>query len=89
MFTHTTHYCLIQTDLTQRLDDNNNVKDNNYPINRVDTAAKRHDIFYRNHDDLSKRHEADRRMIQELDAIQNSTMRKKLERVIVKNASLL
>ena len=53
-----------QTDLIQRLDDNNNVKDNNYPINRVDTAAKRHDIFYRDHDDLSERHEADRRMIQ-------------------------
>ena len=73
-----------QTDLIQRLDDNNNVKDNNYPINRVDAAAKRHDIFYRDHDDLSERHEADRRMIQELDAIQNPTMREKLERVVVK-----
>ena len=36
-----------QTDLKQRLDENNNVKDGNYPVNRVDAAAMRHDIFYR------------------------------------------
>ena len=75
-----------QTDLKQRLDENNNVKDGNYPLNRVDAAAMRHDIFYRDHDDLTERHEADRIMIQELDTIQNPSLRERFERAIVKKA---
>ena len=75
-----------QTNLDKRLDENNNVKDGNYPINRIDQAAMKHDIFYRDNEDLNARHEADKRMIQELDAIENPTMRERFERLIVKKA---
>ena len=56
------------------------------PINRVDAAAMRHDIAYRDNKDLETRHAADRKMIQELDAIQNPTMRERFDRAIVKKA---
>ena len=46
----------------------------------------RHDIAYRDNKDLETRHAADRKMIQELDAIQNPTMRERFDRAIVKKA---
>ena len=56
------------------------------PINRVDAAAFRHDIAYRNFQDIERRHSADRQMIAELDAIENPTFREKVERMFVKKA---
>ena len=55
-------------------------------MNRIDAAAMKHDIFYRDHDDLTERHKADRIMIQELDAIEKPTLRERFERAIVKKA---
>ncbi len=75
-----------QTNLDKRLDQNNNVIDNNYPINRIDQAAMKHDIFYRDNEDLNARHTADKIMIQELNAIENPTLRENFERMIVKKA---
>ena len=63
-------------------------------VNRIDEAAMRHDyglevhgynIIYRDKD-LQTPHNADRRMIQELDAIQNLTIRERLELFIVKKS---
>ena len=53
------------------------------PINRVDAAALKHDILYRDHSDIQSRHAADLQMIQELQSIPNPTFREKLERAIV------
>ena len=50
------------------------------PINRVDAAALKHDILYRDHSDIQSRHAADLQMIQELQSIPNPTLREKLER---------
>ena len=73
------------TRLDIRLDENNNPKPGEEPINRVDAAAYRHDLAYRNHD-LKSRHAADKKMIQELDSIQNPSFRERIERMFVKKA---
>ena len=75
------------TRLDKRLDANDNPLPHSIPINRVDAAAYRHDLAYRDAgDDLSKKHQADREMIQELDNIQNPTMRERFDNFLVKNA---
>ena len=53
------------------------------PINRVDATTMRYDIFHRDNDDLFSRHKADRRMIQELNANRNPSLRERFERAIV------
>ena len=76
-----------QTNLKERLDANDNPLPHSMPINRVDAAAYRHDLTYRDAgDDLSKKHQADREMIQELENIQNPTMRERLDNFLVKNS---
>ena len=74
-----------QTNLDKRLINNQPVPGSE-PINKVDAASMRHDIAYRDNKDLKTRHAADRKMIQELDAIQNPTMRERFDRAIVKKA---
>ena len=67
----------LNPDLTPRSD--------SIPINGIDWAAYRHDIAYKNAgDDLAKKHEADRIMIQELDQLNNLTIKQRLTRFIVK-----
>lgn len=56
----------------------------NEPINRVDAAAFNHDVAYHDHQDVKSRNEADRRMLAELDAIQNPTLRERLDRAVVR-----
>jgi hypothetical protein len=51
---------------------------------RVDEAAYHHDLAYAAHSDTANRNVADRIMLQELDSIDNPTMRVKIERAIVK-----
>ena len=48
------------------------------PINRVDAAAYKHDLVYRDHVDLESRHVADLQMIQELESIPNPTFCEKI-----------
>jgi len=54
------------------------------PINRVDSAAHRHDLAYARHSDTANRNIADRIMVDELNNIQNPTMRERIERSLVK-----
>jgi len=54
------------------------------PINRVDRAAHRHDLAYARHSDTANRNIADREMVDELNSIQNPTMRERIERSLVK-----
>ena len=60
-------------------------KADSIPINGIDWAAYRHDLAYKAAgDDLAKKHEADRIMIQELDALENLPLKTKLTRFMVK-----
>ena len=52
------------------------------PINRVDAAAYKHDLIYRDHADLEYRHVADLQMIQELQSKPNPPFHEKVERAI-------
>jgi hypothetical protein len=54
------------------------------PVDRVDEAAYHHDLAYAAHSDTASRNVADRIILQELDLIDNPTMREKDERAIVK-----
>src|SRR6266581_4903677 len=70
------------TKLDKRLDKNNNPLPHSISINRIDEASLRHDLTYYNKN-LNSRHEADRKMLEELKNIDNPTIREKIERFIV------
>jgi hypothetical protein len=75
------------TRLDIRLNPDNSPKDWSMPINRIDEAAYHHDKAYRDAgEDLSRKHEADRLMLQMLDSITDPTIRERVERLIVKAA---
>ena len=54
------------------------------PTDRVDEAAMHHDLAYAVYKDKGKRHEADRKLLQELDAIENPTFKEKIKKVTTK-----
>ncbi|ESO82846.1 hypothetical protein LOTGIDRAFT_155882 [Lottia gigantea] len=70
------------TRLDLRLDQNDKPKPGEEPVNRVDAAALKHDILYRNKD-LKFRHEADKQMIIELENIPNPTFKEKMQRALI------
>jgi len=72
------------TRLDLRLDSNGKPKDSSKPVDRVDEAAYRHDIAYSKSTDAEKRHIADKKMISELDNLQNPTFRESVERAVIK-----
>jgi hypothetical protein len=72
------------TKLEYRLNSDNTPKEWSKPVDRVDEAAYHHDLAYAAHSDTANRNVADRVMLQELDSIDNPTMREKIERAIVK-----
>ena len=53
-------------------------------INRVDSAAYRHDLAYARHADTAERIVAEKKMIKELDAIPNTTLKERMKRTVVK-----
>ena len=54
------------------------------PVDRVDNAAYHHDLAYAIFPDTAHRNEADRAMINELNNIENPTVRERVERAVVK-----
>ncbi|ESO92996.1 hypothetical protein LOTGIDRAFT_162020 [Lottia gigantea] len=70
------------TRLDLRLDENDIPKPGEEPVNRVDAAALKHDILYRNKD-VTFRHQADKQMIDELENIPNPTFKEKLQRALI------
>ena len=52
-------------------------------INRLDEACKRHDIAYSQSKANADRHEADRRMVAEIDSFPNKTTTEKIVRSII------
>ena len=71
------------TNLAKRLDEQGRPRPGNEPIDRVDTIALRHDLAYSQRADLAGRLAADRRMLDELKAIESPTCRERTERAIV------
>jgi len=76
------------TRLDIRLNDNDQPNPGEEPINRVDEAALKHDIVYRNND-IRSRQKADIDLIQDLNEIKKPTLSERLGRVLVKNAMKL
>ncbi len=67
------------TNLKIRLDQNDKPKPEEYPLNIIDASCKEHDIKYRDAgDDLSKKREADRMMLKQLNAIADPTIEERL-----------
>ena len=80
------------TALEKRLDENDKPLPNSKPINRVDEAAYTHDLAYRAAGDASEtnaltlKHEADKKMIAELNNIENPTFRERIDAPLVRTA---
>ena len=72
------------TRLEYRLNDDGTPKEFSKPVDRVDQAAYYHDLAYNEYSDTENRNIADREMLQQLDSIENPTMREKLEMAIIK-----
>lgn len=72
------------TKLDKRLKVDGTPKSWSRPINRVDSAAYRHDLAYARHPDTANRIAADEKMIKELDAISKPTLKERMERAVVK-----
>jgi hypothetical protein len=80
-------YCGPSTRLDIRLDNNDKPKSGEEPINRVDETCYQHDLAYREADnDLTKKHEADRIMLEQLNSITNPTIKERLSRLLIKGA---
>jgi hypothetical protein len=54
------------------------------PVDRVDENAMHHDLAYHMHSDKKSRHVADRKLLQDNDAIENPTFKEKVKRVATK-----
>ena len=73
------------TELHKRLDENDNPLPEYQPFNQIDEIAMHHDINYRKADEgQGTRREADKRMLDELNAIKTKGIREKIDYAIVK-----
>ena len=73
------------TKLAKRLNPDDTPKEWSKPINRVDAAAMRHDICYRdNKDTKSRNSKCDKNMLDDLSDMPDPTMRERLDRGFVK-----
>lgn len=78
------HFCGPGTKLDQRIDPNTGKpKPSSMPVDRIDEAALKHDIFYAKHSSTKERLKADKQMLDEINSITNPTCRESVERVIV------
>ena len=77
------HFCGPGTRLDVRLNEDGTPKADSMPVDRIDEAALRHDIFYASHTGTRERLRADKQMIDEVNSIDNPTGRDCFERAIV------
>ena len=77
------NYCGPGTRLNEKLNDDDTPKPGYEPCDRVDRAALRHDLAYRDHADLRNRNRADKQMINDLINIERPTCRERCERCFV------
>ena len=66
-----------------RLNENNNPKSGEEPINEIDRLAYIHDLAYQNSDDINKRHRADLDMIDGLKQLKNLSIPQRLIRTLI------
>ena len=76
-------YCGPGTNLAKRLDEQGRPRPGNERIDKVNEIALRHDLAYAQAKDLPSRSAADRRMLDELKAIESPTCRERAERALV------
>ena len=79
------NYCGPGTRLDIRLDNQDNPKPGENPINAIDEACRIHDIAYRS-TDLKQRHLADIRLIHAINAIPNKSLKEKIASFLIKTA---
>ena len=72
------------TRLEYRLNDDGSPKSWSQPVDRVDQAAYYHDLAYNEYTDTENINIADREMLQQLDSIENPSIREKIEMAIVR-----
>lgn len=72
------------TNLDERLTSTGMYKEWSKPVDRVDNAAYHHDLAYQHFPDTATRNVADKIMLEQMDAIQNPTIRERIERGIIK-----
>ena len=72
------------TNLKKRLNPDGTPKSWSKAADRVDRAAYHHDLAYARYEDKAKRLEADKRMIRDLDDIENPTVREPMKRAVVR-----
>lgn len=78
----TMRFCGPFTNLEKRLDCNDKPKPGSEPIDRVDEAALRHDLYYNTHPKMKDRIISDEVLIHELRSINNPTLKERIERAI-------
>ena len=78
-------FCGPNTNLTERLNPDDTPKEWSKPINKVDEVCLRHDLAYRD-SDLGKgtRHDADKKMTDELSNLKDLSVNEKLARAVIK-----
>ena len=78
-------FCGPNTNLTDRLNPDDTPKEWSKPINKVDEVCLRHDLAYRD-SDLGKgtRHDADKKMLNELNNLKDLNTNEKLARAVIK-----
>jgi hypothetical protein len=72
------------TNLDERLTSTGAYKEWSKPVDRVDNAAYHHDLAYQHFPDTATRNEADKIMLEQMNAISNPTIRERIERGIIK-----
>ena len=77
------NYLGQKTRLDIRLDENNQPKPGEEPINAIDQLAYIHDLAYQKSDNISDRHEADIQMINGLKQLKNLSIPQKLIRAMI------
>ena len=78
-------FCGPNTNLSDRLNPDDTPKEWSKPINKIDEVCLRHDLAYRD-SDLGKgtRHDADKKMLNELSNLQDLNINEKLARAVIK-----
>lgn len=78
-------FCGPNTKLDERLNPDDTPKEWSKPINKVDEVCLRHDLAYRD-SDIGKgtRHEADKKMLEELSVFKDLNFSERLARAVIK-----
>jgi len=74
----------LGTKLKKSLNPDGTPKSWSKPVDLADRAAYHHDLAYAKYVDKAKRLEADKRMMRELDEIENPTVGERMERAVVR-----